>query len=110
MMYQLILNLNKHFFHSGISCLTTIRILTKLLMMNDIMECTIMKTLNTWLSKHLMAIIMDSTSRLRRNIPMPRQRGNGGGAAAVRGWSKIGGGGGGILAVAVAAWQVSQRC
>jgi hypothetical protein len=40
MMYQLILNLNNIFFHSGISCLTTIRIFTKLLTMNDIMEYT----------------------------------------------------------------------
>ncbi len=40
MIYQLILNLNKHFFHSGISCLTTIRIFTKTLTMNDIMEYT----------------------------------------------------------------------
>jgi hypothetical protein len=39
-MYQLILNLNKHYFHSGISCLTTIRIFTKTLRMNDIMEYT----------------------------------------------------------------------
>ncbi len=69
-----------------------------------------MKTLNTWLLKHLMAIITDSTSRLRKDVPMPRQHGNGGGAAAVRGWSRIGGGGGGILAVAAAAWQASQRC
>ncbi len=69
-----------------------------------------MKTLNTWLSKHLMAIIMDSTLRLSRNVPMPRQRGDGGGAAAVLGWSRIGGGGGGILAVAAAEWQALQRC
>jgi hypothetical protein len=69
-----------------------------------------MKTLNTWLSKHLKAIIRDSTSRLRRNIPMPRQRGNGGGVAAVLGWSRIGGGGSGILAVVVAECQASQRC
>jgi hypothetical protein len=69
-----------------------------------------MKTLNTWLSKHLMAIITDSTSRLRRNVPMPQERGDGGSAVAVRGWSRIGGGGGGILAVAAAAWQVLQRC
>ncbi len=48
-----------------------------------------MKTLNTWLSKHLMAIILDSTSRLRRIVPMPRQRGDGGGAAAVQGQSGI---------------------
>jgi hypothetical protein len=41
---------------------------------------------------------------------MPRQRGDGGGAAAVLGWSRIGGGGGGILGVAVAEWQASQRC
>ncbi len=57
-----------------------------------------------------MAIITDSTSRLRRNVPMPRQRGNSGGAAAVREWSRIGSGGGGILAVAAAAWQASQWC
>jgi hypothetical protein len=69
-----------------------------------------MKSLNTWLSKHLMAIITDSTSRLRRNVPMPWQRGDGGGAAAVLGWSRIGGGGGSILAVAAAEWQASQRC
>ncbi len=71
-----------------------------------------MKTLNTWLSKHLMAIITDSTSRLRRNVPMPRQDGDGGSAAAVRGWSRIGGSGSGsgILAVAAAAWQALQRC
>jgi hypothetical protein len=69
-----------------------------------------MKTLNTWLSKHLLANIVDSTSRLRRNVPMPRQRGDGGDAAAVRGWSRIGGGGGGILVVAAAAWQALQRC
>jgi hypothetical protein len=69
-----------------------------------------MKTLNTWLLKHLMAVITDSTSRLRRNVPMPRQRDNGGGAAAVLGWSRIGGGGGGILAVAAAECQALQRC
>ncbi len=39
-MYQLILYLTKHFFHSRISCLTTIRIFTKRLTMNDIMEYT----------------------------------------------------------------------
>ncbi len=69
-----------------------------------------MKTVNTWLLKHLMAFFTDSTSRLRRNVPMPRQRGDGGGAAAVGGWSRIGGGSGGILAVVAAAWQVSQQC
>ncbi len=69
-----------------------------------------MKTLNTWLSKHLMAIITDSTSRLRRNVPMPQQRGDSGSAAAVLGWSRIGGGGGGILAVAAAEWQALQQC
>ncbi len=68
-----------------------------------------MKTLNTWLFKHLMAIITDSTSRLRRKVPMSRQHGNGRGAAAVRGWSRIGGSGSGILVVAVAAWQVLQQ-
>jgi hypothetical protein len=57
-----------------------------------------------------MAIIRDSTSRLRRNVPMPWQHGNGGGAAAVWGWSRIGGGGGGILAVVVTAWQALQQC
>jgi hypothetical protein len=40
MMYQLILNLTKQFFHFGISCLTTIRIFSKTLTMNDIMEYT----------------------------------------------------------------------
>jgi hypothetical protein len=69
-----------------------------------------MKTLNTWLSKHLMAIITDSNSRLWRNLPMPWQRGDGGGVAAVWGWSRIGGGGGVILAVVAAAWQALQRC
>jgi hypothetical protein len=69
-----------------------------------------MKTLNTWLLKHLMAIIMDSTSRLKRNVPMPWQRGDGGGAAAVLGWSRIRGGGGSILAVAAAEWQALQQC
>jgi hypothetical protein len=69
-----------------------------------------MKTLNTWLSKHLMAIIMDSTSRLRKNVPMPWQHGDGGGAAVVQGRSGIGGSGGGILAVVTAAWQALQRC
>jgi hypothetical protein len=69
-----------------------------------------MKSLNTWLLKHLMAIITDSTSRLGRNIPMPRQRGNGRSAAAVLGWSRMGGGSGGILAVTAAAWQALQRC
>ncbi len=68
-----------------------------------------MKTLNSWLSKHLMAIITDSTSRLRRNVPMPRQRDYSGSSAAVLGWSRIGGGGGGILAVAVEEWQGLQR-
>jgi hypothetical protein len=70
----------------------------------------IMKTLNTWLSKHLMAIITNSTSGLRRNVPMPWQLGDGGGAAAAPGWSRIGGGSGGILAVAAAEWQALQRC
>ncbi len=69
-----------------------------------------MKTLNTWLSKHLMAIFMDSISRLKRDVPMPQQRDNGGGAAAVLGWSSIGGSSGGILTVAAAEWQASQRC
>jgi hypothetical protein len=69
-----------------------------------------MKTLNTWLSKNLMATITDSTSRLRRNVPMPRQRGDRGSAAAVQGWSRIGGSGSGILAVAAAAWQALQQC
>ncbi len=69
-----------------------------------------MKTLNTWLLKHLTAIITDSTSRSRKNVPMPRQHGNGGSAAAVLGWSRIGVGNGGILAVAAAEWQASQRC
>jgi hypothetical protein len=69
-----------------------------------------MKTLNTWLSKHLMATIMDSTSRLRRRVCMPWQRGNDGGAAAMQGWSGIRGGGGSILVVAAAAWQALQGC
>jgi hypothetical protein len=69
-----------------------------------------MKTLNTWLSKHLMAIITDSTSRLRKNVPMPWQRGKGSGAAVVLGWSRIGDGSGGILAVAATEWQALQRC
>ncbi len=41
---------------------------------------------------------------------MPWQRGNGGSAAGVLGWSRIEGGGGGILAVAVAEWQALQQC
>ncbi len=57
-----------------------------------------------------MAIITVSTSRLRRNVPMPWQCGDGSDAAAVLGWSRIGGGGGSILAVAAAEWQVSQGC
>ena len=41
---------------------------------------------------------------------MPWQHGDGGGAVAVLGWSRIGGGGSGILAVAAAEWQASQQC
>ncbi len=78
--------------------------------MNDIMEYTKNENIEYLVIKVLMAIITDSTSRLRRNVPMPRQRGNGGSAAAVLGWSRIGGGSGSILAVAVAEWQASQRC
>ncbi len=72
------------------------------------------KTLNTWLSKHLMAIITDSTSRLRRNVPIPWQCGDGGGAAAVWGveqdqrrWRRhLGSGSGSVAGVAaVSAWQ-----
>jgi hypothetical protein len=75
--------------------------------MNDIMENENVKYLV--IKKHLMVIITDSTLRLRRNVPMPWQRGNGGSAAAVLGWSRIGGGGGGILVMVAAEWQALQR-
>jgi hypothetical protein len=41
---------------------------------------------------------------------MPRQRGDGGGAAVVQGQSRIGGSSGGIMAVAATSWQALQWC
>jgi hypothetical protein len=78
--------------------------------MNDIMEYTKNENFKYLVIKASHGNYYGFTSRLRRNVPMPRQRGNGGGAAAVLGWSRIGGSGSGILAVAMAEWQASQRC
>ncbi len=120
MMYQLVLNLNKHFFHSGILCLTTIRIFTKTLTMNDIMEYTKNENFKNFKIKATHGNYYGFNLKVKKERTFAtaagRRRRCGGGAGVEQDWRRrqrhLGGGSGsaaGVAAVSARQWWGRRR-